>query len=96
METTTEIKVTKIGPRWHAGLFYKGKVHSEMACEVRQDIGYICRQLARWFDKCGGDCVAADATRTRLNRKETNYQGPVGKVWYSSYYLKTRTKKEMT
>lgn len=92
METTTEIKVTKIGPRWHARLFYKGNVHSEMACEVRQDIGYICRDLARWFDKCGGDCVAADATRTRLNRKETNYRGPVGKVWHSSYFLKPRTK----
>lgn len=85
MDTKTEIKVTRIGPRWHARLLYKGKVHSEMACANRLDISYICRELARWFDKCGGDCKAADATRTRM-RKETNKTGPIGKIWHSGSF----------
>lgn len=92
MEQLTEIKVTKIGSRWHARLFDRGVVHSEMACAERQDIGYICRQLNRWYDKCGGLCKAADATRTRM-QKQTNFAGPIGRIWHSAYFLTKRTVK---
>lgn len=76
-----EIKVTRIKNRWHARLSFDGVVRSEMACEERLDIGYICRQLMRWHDKCGGDGIVAHHSRERLNRKVTNHGGPVGRIW---------------
>ncbi len=81
-----EIKVTKIKNRWHARLSVNGVVYSEMACANRIDIGYICRQLMRWHDKCGGCGIVAHHSRERLNKKATNHSGPVGKIWYSSYF----------
>lgn len=79
-----EIKVTKIKDRWHARLTYKGQVWDEMACDSRVDIGYICRIMMRWFDKCGGCSKVASDSRTRLNQKETNHRGPVGNIWYQN------------
>ena len=79
-----EIKVTKIKNRWHAQLTVEGKVWDEMACDTRLDIGYICRQMMRWYDKNGGCSKVASDSRARLNKKETNHQGPVGSVWYQS------------
>ena len=83
-----EIKVTRIKDRWHVRLITE-LGHTEMACELRQDIGYICRQLMRWHDKCGSKSIYAHKSRVRLNAKETNHFGPVGKIWYPSYFYKT-------
>jgi hypothetical protein len=77
-----EIKVTKINDRWHARLTVEGKVYGEMACSARVDVGYICRQLMRWHDKCGWEGIVAHHSRNRLNMKETNHRGPMGTVWY--------------
>lgn len=79
-----EIKVTKIKNRWHARLTKDGVVYDEMACDTREDIGFICRTMMRWYDKCGGCSKVASASRERLNMKETNHRGPVGAVWYQS------------
>jgi hypothetical protein len=38
-----EIKVTRIGQRFHSRLLKDGEVKDEMACEDRRDIGWICR-----------------------------------------------------
>lgn len=76
-----DIKVTKIGNRYHARLFKGERIVAEMSCELRIDIGYICRQLMRTEDKMGGDRVTS-ASRNRLNTKSINFKGPVGKVWY--------------
>ena len=86
-----EIKVTRIKNRWHARLIEDGRVHSEMACAEREDIGYICRTLLRWYDKCGGVSIYAHKSRERLNTKETNLSGPIGQIWHSGYFLTTRT-----
>ena len=85
------ITVTKIKARWHARLTANGVLHSEMACAKREDIGYICRELSRWYDKCGGMSEEAHATRERMG-KLTNATGPVGKIWHESYFLTKRTK----
>lgn len=82
-----QIKVTKIKNRYHARLMKLDVVISEMASELRIDIGYICRQLMRWEDKMGGDEVTS-ASRNRLNTKPDNFRGPVGKIWESSYFVK--------
>ena len=86
-----EIKVTRIKNRWHARLLLNGHVHSEMACALREDIGFLCRSLLRWYDKCGGVSIYAHKSRERLNTKETNFGHPVGKVWHSGYFLTKRT-----
>ncbi len=81
-ESEYEVKVTRIKNRYHARLLKNKVVLSEMACELRIDIGYICRQLLRWEDKSGGDKYTS-ASRKRLSSKEINHRGPVGKVWYN-------------
>ena len=71
-----EIKVTKINKRWHARLILKGKVINEMACEYSEDIGWICREMLRQYDKLGGMSIFALKAR---NRQKTQNKG---KVWY--------------
>ena len=71
-----EIKVTRIKNRWHARMIVDSEVRDEMACENRVDIGYICREMLRWFDKAGGCSKFASAAR---HRQDT---GPQGQVWY--------------
>ncbi len=88
----TELRVTKIKARWHVQFRVDGTVHSEMACAKREDIGYCCRELSRWYDKCGGMSAEAAATRARMC-KPTNVKGPVGKIWHSGYFMIKRTKK---
>lgn len=90
-----DIKVTKINGRWHARLLEGTKVNSEMACARREDIGYICRELLRWYDKCGGGSTYAGKSRERLNTKETNIRtSPLGKIWHSGYFLTNRNKNK--
>lgn len=80
------IKVTKIKSRWHSRLYYKGKVLDEMACELKEDIGWICREMLRWFDKLGGNSEFAKAARHRQTNK-------IGKVWYKTQLEARKTKK---
>lgn len=84
-EEKYNIKVTKIKDKWHARLFLNNIVIDEMACNVRQDIGYICQEMMRWADKLGGDAYT-NATRHRRGIKSENYtenMQPVGSIWYS-------------
>lgn len=77
MKNDLEIKVTNIGGDYHARLINDGKVIDEMACKEKRDIGYICREMLRWFSKCGGFNAWAESARTRQNSSSF----PVGKVW---------------
>lgn len=77
-EYELDVKVTRIGKRWHARLLQDGKPIDEMACELRQDIGWICRTMMRWHDKCGGTSMFAYRSRHRQEPR-----GPNGKVWYA-------------
>ena len=72
-----KIKVTKIKNRWHSRLLLGDKVLDEMACIDSCDIGWICREMLRWYVKTGGVSVYADATRKR----QVNVN-PISKVWY--------------
>lgn len=71
-----DIKVTRIGSRWHAQLRVNGVLYDEMACAERVDIGWICREMMRWYDKNGGLSPYAHSARVRQAR------GPYGKVYY--------------
>ncbi len=76
VQEVVDVKVTRIHTRWHARLLVNGEVRSEMACFQRMDIGWICRELLRWHDKCGGMSSFASAARHRQKR------GPYGQIWY--------------
>ena len=78
--TKLEIKVTRIGNRWHARLLEGTKIWDEMACQVRQDIGYLCRQMLRWYDKTGG--VEEYASKARARMYKPDNKSPVGKIWW--------------
>jgi len=71
-----KIKVTKIKNRFHARLFVNEKVYDEMACSFKRDIGYICREMLRWYDKNGGSKWSSAV------RKRRGVDTPLGKIWH--------------
>lgn len=72
-------KVTAINNIFHCRVYNGEKVIVEMACKIKQDIGYCFRYMLRMIDKCGSSSNMADASRHRGRIQE-----PVGKIWYPS------------
>lgn len=72
------IKVTKICNKWHARLLDDGKVLDEMACASRLDIGWICREMLRWYDKAG------NVSKWAASARKKHVAMPVCKVWYKN------------
>lgn len=89
-----EIKVTKIGPRWHCRLLhgYWGTVLDETACNNSLDIGYCCREMLRMYNKCGNQSAFAKAARARLNQTPHKV---TGRIWYK-YQLQTMKDKNLS
>ena len=87
-----EISVTTINGRHHARLYYKDDVIDEMACEEKADIGYICRTMMRWADKCGGDAF----TNASRDRRNVDLSSPEhrGRIWYRNQLEKMKEKNE--
>ena len=85
-----EIKVVTINNRYHARLYKGEKVLDEMACEHKEDIGYICRTMLRWYDKMGGNSTFAKQARKRLNAQNCF---PIGKIWYKNKLDEEKDKK---
>ena len=73
-----EIKVTNINNKYHSRLYVNNEVYDEMACECKEDIGWISREMLRWYSKLGGVSAFAEAARDRQNKSPT----PKGKVYY--------------
>lgn len=73
-----EIKVTHIKNRYHIRLLCDGKIIDEMACDAKQDIGVVCKELMRWYDKTHGDSLYAEKARLRESTVRDNF----GKIWY--------------
>jgi len=69
-------KTTTINGTHYVRLFDNDKLHSEMGCKLKEDIGYCCRELLRWYDKLGGNSKMASDSRHR--NKNTQ---PKGKTW---------------
>ena len=76
-ELTT--KVTSINGRYHCRLLRGESVVDEMACKLKEDIGYCIRYMLRMYDKCGGTSLMADASRHRGKNQIAK-----GKIWYPS------------
>lgn len=87
------IKVTRIKDKWHSRLFHDGKIIDEMACENQQDIGWICREMLRWFDKLNGTSLYADASRHRQFFKPNRKRILHGKIWYRGELENNKNRK---
>lgn len=75
-----EIVVTKIKNRWHGRLIVKDVVYDEMACNNSLDIGWICREMLRWYSKMGGISHRAEFARDG-NPECRRRKKPVGRIW---------------
>jgi hypothetical protein len=71
-----KIKVTRVSGKWHARLIHDDKILDEMSCDLRIDIGFICREMMRWQDKMGNS-----NEQTRHARRSQN-SNPIGRVYY--------------
>ena len=71
------IKVTRIGKQWIAVLTVGSKERDRMACKLKSDIGWMCREMLRWYDKLGGNSAWAASARRRQKGS------PIGKVWHN-------------
>lgn len=65
-----EVTVRKIGDGYNVRVFVNGKLNQEARCNNKSDIGYTCRSLLRWEDKCGNISQYASSARERHNRKD--------------------------
>jgi len=78
-EITT--KVTTINGRYHCRLIRTkdDSVAWEMACALKEDIGFCIVYMMRMYDKTGGTSIMADKSRHRGKNNSTK-----GKIWYPS------------
>lgn len=81
------VGVTRIGNRWFGALTVNGKEYDRMACALKSDIGWMCREMLRWYDKLGGNSAWAKSARRRQSGR------PSGKVWYANALAKTPNAK---
>jgi hypothetical protein len=63
-----EVTVRNINGEYHCRVFTNGILNQEAVCYNKRDIGYTCRSLLRWEDKCGNISEFASAARERNNR----------------------------
>lgn len=63
-----EVTVRNINGFYHCRVFTNGVLNQEAVCASKLDIGYTCRSLLRWEDKCGNISEFATAARERLNK----------------------------
>ena len=63
-----EVTVRNINGAYHCRVFTNGVLNQEAVCNSKLDIGYTCRSLLRWEDKCGNISDFATAARARLNK----------------------------
>lgn len=82
-------KVTTINGRHHVRLLEDDLLINEMACELKIDIGWCCREMLRWYDKLGGNSAMADRSRHRQKRGCE----PEGRIWREKDLRPNRAKK---
>lgn len=71
-----EIKVRNINSEYHARLYEGNTLLDEMSCSLKEDIGFICREMLRWQDKLGNTNAWTSFSRKRQVQK------PKGKIRY--------------
>jgi len=69
------LKVTRIKNRWHVRAYILEAVVFEMACNLKQDINWTCREVVVWVDKLGMGNAFTTAVRKRQRGS------PNGRIW---------------
>lgn len=87
---TYKIKVTNLNGMWHARLFCNGALEDEMACELQEDIGWICREMLNWSGRMGSANARVESARRRHNKDS----GPVGRVIYRNKLVEKARRRE--
>ncbi len=64
-----EVTVRRIGNGWNCRVFTNGQLNQESRVENRSEIGFACREMLRWEDKCGNISKFAMAARQRHNER---------------------------
>lgn len=72
-----EVKVTRVGNKYCARYVVGNVVVSEWRCELKEDIGYMCREMLRWRDKLGH---ATPYTSSARRRQKLTRKGKVERV----------------
>ena len=65
-EVNHEVKVNRIGDVYHCQVFTNGELNQEAIAKNRSEIGFVCKDLLRWEDKCGNISAFATSARKRL------------------------------
>jgi len=65
-EVTHEVKVNRIGNVYHCQVFTNGVLNQEAIAKNQSEIGFVCKDLLRWEDKCGNISNFASSARRRL------------------------------
>ena len=73
-----DMRVTRIGTRWHVRCVRGETVLDEMACDLQADVGWISREILRWQDKLGNSTAFTSAARERHRTQ------PRGRVYYKN------------
>lgn len=79
MKELLKTKVTFINDKYHCRLIKNDDVIDEMACKLKNDIGFCFHTMLRWYDKTGGTSKMACASRTRQKNIYST-----GKIWYKN------------
>lgn len=69
-ECSHEVTVRNINGKYHCRVFVNGVLNQEAVCFSRENIGFTCRSLLRWEDKCGNISAYASSARDRHNLKD--------------------------
>jgi hypothetical protein len=74
-----KLKITQIDSDFHARLYSDtGTILDEMSCKLKQDIGWICREMLRWQCKLG----STDPWALQAREKQSQTPSPIGSVKY--------------
>lgn len=95
-ETNLDIKVTFINGWHNARLLNKdtGQEIDHCRCNDKRDIGYMCREMLRWFSKTGGYSKWAESARERHNLQKNRIKyGKIQKVWIANEKLTNNGRK---
>lgn len=80
MREIEEVRVTKIGRRWHCRLFIRGVLFMELATDTRKGIGWCCQHMLRWASKMGIGGRWSQRSRDHYSGKRAHAKP--ARVWF--------------
>ncbi len=80
MPDPADIKVTRIGVRWHCRVTWKGEPLVEVVTDRQDNIQWCCREAMRMANKLGYVSPRTCASRMRHGGKRTSRQ--TGRYWF--------------